>query len=218
MRIYFITCRWILYLTLIAVAASFVGCSSSDTPTEPPTKSSLEKAWGHFEAGEYSDAISSFRSAVDEDGSLTDGYNGLGWSFAFSGMLDSASGHLSTAVSQNADLIAPLACLSAVRLAQGDYDDAITRANEALSIDGSWVFSHRGSIDYRDMHLILAEAYFRQGESSFPDAQAQVDILDPVNGLDPNDSQTWSGYPTYSAALLKVIQTLEEQIGADMLL
>lgn len=218
MRAYTNVYRWLLSsLIVTALIASLVGCSSKDGPTEPkPT--ALEEAWEQFEAGEYTDAIASFRTILAEDGTLADGYNGLGWSFAFTGMLDSAAGHFSTAISSDANLVDPLACLSAVRLAQGDYDDAITHASDALAKNSSWTFAHRAGVDYRDLHLILAEAYFRQGETSFSAAQAQVDILNPSNGLDPGDSQTWNGYPSYAAALLKIIQTLEDQIGADMLL
>jgi tetratricopeptide (TPR) repeat protein len=209
--------RWLLKLASIVTTASLVGCSTGDTPSDP-TPPTLDEAWSLFESGEYAKAVETFRTVLSGDSTLTDGYNGLGWSFAFAGMLDSASGHLTTAISKDADSVDPLVCLSAVRLAQGDYDDAVSLASDALDLDDSWSFGHYAGVDYLDLRLILAEAYFGKGESSFPGAQAQVDILDPSNGLDPSDPQTWNGHPTYTAALLRVIQTLEEQIGAEMLL
>ena len=92
--------------------------------------------------------------------------------------------------------------------------------NHALTVvtdDPDWVFSHLTSIDYRDMHLLLAQCYFRMGEAWFDEAQARVDILDPANGLNPAVPGTWSGggvtFSTYGAALMTAIMELETVIG-----
>jgi hypothetical protein len=81
-----------------------------------------------------------------------------------------------------------------------------------LSAEPAWVFSRRPSIDWFSIRLILAQAYFRLGAASFPNAQAHLDVLDPDNGLDPADSATWVvesvTYDTYAEALLKAIERL----------
>ena len=76
---------------------------------------------------------------------------------------------------------------------------------------------HMTTIDWRDMRLLLAQCWFRLGEEWFDEAQAQVDILDPANGLDPSDPATWSvggtTFDSYGAALMTAIMELESLIS-----
>lgn len=107
---------------------------------------------------------------------------------------------------------------AAVRLAAGNHEGAITDATAAIAADAEWSFDHGAGINVEDLHLILAQAWFGSGEEQFPQAQAQIDILDPVNGLSPLDPLSWGEAPTYAAALLIHIQEIEERIGAELAL
>ncbi|MFC1475825.1 tetratricopeptide repeat protein [Candidatus Zixiibacteriota bacterium] len=205
-------------LTLFSLGMLVVcstGCGGDPSAPRQPT---LADAWQKFAAGDYESAITTFYAVLADDSTLTEGYTGLGWSFAFDGRLDSATTHLHTSIDHDSTAVDALALLSAVFLAQGDGETAIEHALVTLAQDSAWSFAHYSGIDYQDLHLILAAAYYGQGESSFVLAQAQVDILNPTNGLNPDNPDTWDGHPSYSAALLMMIQMIEEDIGAEIML
>jgi tetratricopeptide (TPR) repeat protein len=211
--------RIIKVLMLLIVAGTLAlisGCGGGGT--NPPPPATLNDAWDEFEDGDYSTAIDIFHDVLSNDSSLTEGYTGLGWSFAFDYYLDSAEAYLDIALGRDPNSVDALALLSAVKLAQTNRTEAIDNATDALDEESNWSFDHYTGIDYLDLHLILAEAYFGQGESSFALAQTQVDILDPTNGLDPEDSDTWDGHASYAAALLMTIQEIEADIGLELML
>jgi tetratricopeptide (TPR) repeat protein len=200
---------------IITCALMAYGCGGGGNGPSGPT---LTTAWEKFEAGLYEEAVDAFRSVLGKLSAaddLAEGYSGLGWSYAFSDELDSAASAFESALEKSgvADAAAGLA---AVSLVLEDYESAISEANRALGIDPTWSFDHHSGIDHLDLRLILAQAYFALGPSSYENAQAQIDILSPENGLDPTDSGTWGGHPTYGAALLSTIQQLEETIGAGL--
>lgn len=175
-----------------------------------PDGGDIDTAWELFEEGNYVAAIAEFHRVQPPDDGFIEVYNGLGWSFAFSGTLDSAAGYFEMAALGSLITEADVpAGLSAVRKAQGDYAGAIAAAASALSKDPNWTFAHYSGTDYRDLHLILAQSYYALGPSSYPLAQEQVDILDPANGLDPQS-------PSYAADLLLAMEAIELQIGATM--
>ncbi len=206
----------VLLLAGLSAAALLAGCGDSEsTPPEPAT---VDDGWRKFESGDYAGAISIFNEVLAEDSEENDARNGLGWAFAYSGELGSAKEQFETAIGRDSDLVDSRAGLSAVLLARGDTDGAITHASEALDLGDAWSFAHATGVDQLDLHLILAQAYFRRGGDDLAMAQAEADILDPSNDLDPAESSTWNGQPTYAAALLKLIQEIEESVGSEMFL
>lgn len=201
-------------LTLGIIGLSGCGGDNGNGPTGP----SLAAAWAKFESGNYSMAVEIFHAVIAADSGTADAYNGLGWSFAFSDQFDSAMHYFEVASNMDTMAIDPLAGMSAINLAEGDYTESIALAANALALDSNWTFQHADGIDNQDLHLIMAEAYFALGESRYPDALARVKFLDPTCTLSPDDSETWNGHPTYAAALLKKIEALEAVIGAEVLL
>jgi alpha-D-ribose 1-methylphosphonate 5-triphosphate synthase subunit PhnH len=106
----------------------------------------------------------------------------------------------------------------AVLMALDDHEGTVLHASAALSHNGTWSFAYHTGIDYRDLHLLLAEAFFAIGDSRYLLALEQVKILDPGNGLNPNNPSSWGGDSSFAAALLHHIQRLEATVGAEMLL
>ena len=199
---------------LLLLAAA---CSDSSSGPETTAAEELSEGWVDFEAGRFSQATEHFQSAVNKDGSLADAHNGLGWSRAMQENLSGAVTALENALDGGLSTPDADAGLAVVYRDTPNYSQAISHAQDVITASPTYVFSHRTSIDYRDMHLVMAQSYYRLGESNFVLAQAQVDILDPANGLDPLDSGTWVVnsivYATYAEALLKKIEELETTIG-----
>jgi len=173
--------------------------------------------WTEFEAGEYNTSKACFQTALQFDASHADASSGLGWSNAMLGSLSDAVTAFLAANSAGLTTEDANAGLAVAYRDLPDLNNAISYANTVITNEPSYVFSHRTSIDYKDMHLVMAQCYYRLGESSFSDAQAQVDILDPGNGLDPGTPGTWVvdsvTYNTYAEALLMKIEELEASIG-----
>lgn len=204
-------------IVLIGVLLAVGGCGSSGGGSGP-TPPTLDDAWDQFAARHYVDAVATFHTVLSDDSSLTDAINGLGWSFAFAGSLDSAQFYFERTIARQPTLTDAVAGLSAVLLALGEETGAVDRATAALTQDAAWSFTHQSAVDHEDLHLILAQAYFAQGGTALEHAQAEVDVLDPSNNLDPESPATWGSAPTYTAALLSLIQSIEERVGAEMML
>ena len=173
--------------------------------------------WTEFEAGEYDTSKARFQTALQFNASHAEASSGLGWSNAMLGLLSDAVTAFQAANSAGLTTQDANAGLAVAYRDLPNLNSAILYADTVIDNEPSYVFSHRTSIDYKDMHLVMAQCYYRLGESSFSDAQAQVDILDPGNGLDPGTPGTWVvdsvTYNTYAEALLMKIEELEASIG-----
>ena len=198
-------------LTLLAL----IGCGDSSSGPGPPKEATLDDAWSEFEKGDYEQAVVLFHEILASDSSSKEAESGLGWSFAFQGEIDSAATHFAVAATGGTDAEIG-AGYAAVLLATGDREGAIEMAEEALVADPDWEFTHSDGIDHLDIRVLLAAAHFGQGPDFFGEAQAEVDVLAPENGLNAGDSDSWNGLPSYAAALLVEIQRLEAEHGAGM--
>ncbi|MFO7769018.1 MAG: tetratricopeptide repeat protein [bacterium] len=204
----------ILGALLLALAAA--GCSSGSGPSVDP-REKTDEGWAAFESGDYAAAAAAFQDAVRADEAFADAWNGLGWSRAFLEQLGDAAMALQKAVDSGLVVPDARAGLAIVYREVPHLDGAITEARAVLAADAHWVFSHMTSVDYLDIHLVLAQCYYRLGEENFGSAQAQLDILDPDNGLDAGDPGSWTvgsaTYGTYAEALLVAIEQAAAAVG-----
>ncbi|MFC1628125.1 hypothetical protein ACFL3H_03295 [Gemmatimonadota bacterium] len=184
-------------------------------PTSATWSTSL--GWSSFTAGEYSAALGHFQTARSLLETHAEAFLGLGWSYLMLDNLSNARVEFQQAIVLGLQTKDADAGLAVINREIPNLPLAISHALTVLNNDPLWVFTHQSSIDYRDMRLLLAQCYFRQGEAWFDEAQTQVDILDPTNGLDPGDQGTWlvggTAYTTYVSALMTLIMDLETAIG-----
>ena len=77
------------------------------------------------------------------------------------------------------------------------------------------MFQYASEINYLDMHLILAMAYFHTGD--FQNSYNHILALDPAVIIDENDSSTWTlnghQYDNYVEVLMAIIDKLDAQYG-----
>jgi len=176
----------------------------------------LTRAWSKFEQGQYEEALADFEAALSISVNLSDAYVGLGWSYAFLGSLDDAKKQFDNAISIDKQLLDAYVGRGMVFLAKHKYYLSLGDLTHVLEENAAYVFSHNTTIDYRDVHIALAEAYFYQGKYS--NAQGHVDVLWPDNGLSPGESATWVvdsvSYATYQEALLSAIEKLKTLVQA----
>ena len=173
-------------------------------------------AWSLYESGKTDDAIAIFLDITSRQTSafLSDAYNGLGWSYAAQDSMQESIHYFDLAVSARTLFTEAHAGRGFVRLALKDYPGAIDDLTKVLSEQADFVFSHDSSIDFRDVSVALAEAYFFR--QNLEQAQMYVNRIAPDNGLDADDPDSWVvddiQYHDYTTALLIWIEKLKSMV------
>ena len=193
--------------TALALVCSLAGCGNGEPP--PPTLPSLHPGWVAFEAEDHVGAMDEFRFTLSIDPSNADAHLGLGWSLLFLDSLSVAEGELAIAHSSGLDRPEDAFCgLAVARLGMEEFLSTIQAADSVLSLDPAYVFTHRSTIDFLDVHLVRAEACIHEGD--LISAQESMDVIDPSNILDPAEPSTWivdgRSYSIYEEALIAELE------------
>ncbi|MBN2010901.1 tetratricopeptide repeat protein [candidate division KSB1 bacterium] len=120
----------------------------------------------YFENKEYQNALNAFKDAIIADQEYTDAYNGAGWASARLSSLDEAVGYFEQCIGLDATIVDAQAGLAFAYQADMNYTDAISAAKTALQTNSTWSFSHDTSLNYKDLHLLLAACFFATGDYS----------------------------------------------------
>ncbi len=211
---------WIVPL-ILAVAVAAGACNTA--PPEdggggsgPDVSATIALGWTAWEAADYSTAFDHFEDAFSQNATSAEARNGLGWAELFRGHMSQAIYHFDYAMYLQLPVFdAHLGMAIALR-DSAHYSNAILTAQQILEAIPRYEFSHRTSINWKDLRLLIAACAIRRGEDYFDLAQANVDSLDPGNGLDPDTPATWvvgsTTYDSYPEALIKKIEALEAVI------
>ncbi len=163
--------------------------------------SSISEGWSVFEEGNYKKSLLKFQEAIDlalthtsYDRLNAEATTGRGWAFTFereytNGQNDfkTALDKFNTSISDEARLDA-LAGTTITGKLVGNYSIAITAAIDLLTRKANYQFSHKPSVDYKDVRMALIQSYYHSG--MFTDAASQMDILDPTNAPHSSDPTT----------------------------
>ena len=163
--------------------------------------SSILSGWTKFETGNYSGGMDDFQNVMTyvTMSSLYDSLHskvlvGRGWSYAFMRnynegyddllkVYNDYAGH--TTSQAMFDIYAGLAVIGNL---SGFYSDVITYASALLTGDVDYVFSHKTTIDHKDIRMTRVQAYYNIGE--FVKAAGDMDILDSANAPHSTDPKT----------------------------
>ena len=163
--------------------------------------SSILSGWTKFETGNYSGGMDDFQNVMTyvTISSLYDSLHskvlvGRGWSYAFMRnynegyddllkVYNDYAGH--TTSQAMFDIYAGLAVIGNL---SGFYSDVITYASALLTGDVDYVFSHKTTIDHKDIRMTRVQAYYNIGE--FEKAAGDMDVLDSANAPHSTDSKT----------------------------
>jgi len=188
------------------------GGLSCDTPSgRAPAIALTLDGWNEYAAGLYSDAAQSFRQVLAADPECADAANGLGWAAARQDSLETAKSALEAALALEPGFADALAGLAFVGAALRDDDTAIASASALLDAEGDdYVFRRDAAVTSSAVRRVLAQSLFHRGDYDL--VQAQIDLLDPANGLDPAVPATWvvegAAYASYEEALLVELEHL----------
>lgn len=150
------------------------------------------EGWEAYQSVRYDRAEELFQNALGLDSGFSGAYNGLGWvNFSRAGqeedagkrwqLLSRAKSNFKEATDRNSNSADAWVGLAGVEVTLGKWAAARDAANKALE-ENKRYFSWHDNIDFRDVRLILAEAYYFLGAFEGPsenNALAQLVKLDP---------------------------------------
>ena len=188
---------WLLVALMVALPACGGGTGTGGTfgAAETLTFEGWEVYRTATQSGDFTAAEALFGNALSLDPGFSEAHNGLGWinlqragqvqdSEEQERLLLNAQTNFQRATNsdlQNADAWAGLA---GVELALNNYDSAINAANQSLQINPRY-FSTHDNVDFKDLHLVLAESYLATGTISSEDVNDKANALAQVDQLDP---------------------------------
>lgn len=198
-------------LAVLMIAVLTIGCGSDGGGNGGgPPDTLAEEGWQLFSEGRYTEAISKFNQATDEDSDLATAYDGLGWTYARMDMLQSSVDNftfvLSVLVDPSQDTYAGA---SMTHLAMKNYEDASNMSNWALEVYGNQ-YEFRYDKDVTDVTLRLVRATSRFNLGLYESAYADVVLLGGPPDLNPKG-------PDFVAKLLLALQDLREEYGQGLL-
>ena len=199
---------------LSCVLAMTFRCSIYEE-TVPNAESMIPIAWDFFEDNEYQSAYVKFDAAIDADSRNSDAYHGRAWSALLMSDVSAAIQDFNATIYYGNSGLDPIAGLAIACQADQQYSSAISKAQLVLSSNSNYYFEHMPLINFRDLHLILAMAYFHTG--NLAQTCNQIMILEPEISIAQNDSSTWKyndqPYNSYAETLMAVIDYLDVLYG-----
>ena len=210
--------RYYYQVTSISLVID-AGASSelSEFMTGENEESITRNGWVWFAQNQMDSATFYFDEALLQNDKYGWAFIGRGWVQLRQGELLEALSNFNTGLTFDPTILDGRVGRAAINLSFNAYDNVISDGNYVLNTDGNYVFEYDETVDYRDVHIFLAQAYYAKGD--FESVQAHCNILDPNNGLDPAMPSSWvvNGvtYGTYLEALLGLIQYLVLQYGGE---
>jgi len=204
-----------LILFIVTVLLTIVsGCSFYSAP-ERTVETLSEDGWSLFQRGKYDAALDKFIDATYKDNTSEMGYHGKAWCYLMLNEVINAVENFNLAILKGNRTLDPKAGLAAAYLAVGSYPEAIQNAQAVLSGNSHWFFEYEPLINFQDMRLISAMAYFHEGQLAT--ALEQVTYLYPGHNLNPEDPSSWRVnsrlYASFAEALMALIDYLDVQFG-----
>ncbi|MBN2600589.1 MAG: hypothetical protein JXR87_01205 [Candidatus Marinimicrobia bacterium] len=183
--------------------------------TVPNAESIIPIAWDFFESGEYQTAYVKFDAAIEADSRNSDAYHGRAWSSLLLSDVSDAIRDFNAAVYYGNSSLDPIAGLAIAYQANQQFSSAISKSQTVLSSNSNYYFEHKPLINFRDLHLILAMAYFHTG--NLTQSYNQIIILESEISIAQNDSSTWKyndqSYQSYAETLMAIIDYLDVLYG-----
>ena len=167
---------------LIAALLSFVllayGCGNDDDGIGQTAQQLTEQGLVKFDAGDYAGASADFNAALGLDPEFYDAYLWLGWAELLQNNAGMAEDAFVTYLAEKAGSNDARAGLALAYDAQDEYEGTIDPAEELLSSDPTWTFSHDSETNYLDVALVLAYGYYMTAD--FAESLRVVqDFFDP---------------------------------------
>lgn len=171
--------------------------------------SKISDGWTQFESGQYSDSRQSFQDAMNKgrvhtayDSLYGEAMGGRGWAVLFNQSVsnrgDAAFNDFTNvlnsygskvASSSKADAWAGQAISGALIGGSASvYQTVIAAAKSLLTENNAYQFSHKTSVDHKDVRMAKIQAHYYLGQ--YTEAASEMDVLDPTNAPHSSDPGT----------------------------
>jgi len=207
--------NFVIYFSIAYLLFFHPNCSLFNEPTAADSEETLLTAWEYFEMNNYDMAYTTFESVIAIDAENEEAYNGRAWCSLLLNDVESAIIDFEFALDKGNTSLDPHAGLAGAYISKDEFALAILKSNYVINTDPGYSFVHEPQINYLDMHLILAMAYFHTGD--LQSSYHHILILDPDVSIDENNSSTWiyneQQYDSYAEVLMAVIDNLDVLFG-----
>ncbi|MCF7885745.1 MAG: hypothetical protein K9M80_04540 [Candidatus Marinimicrobia bacterium] len=203
-----------LKIFLIISGIYFLISCGSSTGTGPSETKYIKSGWQYFTEKKYSMAVQSFNQALEEAPEDLEAKLGKGWSLLMKDTsgTDEIINLLKSGVSAQELKLDAFCALTSVHLVQKEYTQAINSADTLLSNEPNYVFQYNTKIDWKDITIIKAQAYFLN--RNYTQAWNTIVDISELN-LAPNDSKSWvidgQEYLSFPAVLSVEIANLSRE-------
>lgn len=217
-----LTCIWAI---LLLFTLSGCGGGTSAGGTFAPAQRLTFEAWQDYTSSDNPEELQAaeelFKDAVALDPSFSEAHNGLGWlSFEKAGqaqtreerstLLSEARSSFQRATAAEPENSDAWVGLAGLELAAGNWAEAQIAATRALSLEPRY-FSTHDNIDFKDVHLVLAEAFFFLG--AFVDTPETPDPNNALHHIDQVDPEYKEFYHANKLTPPDMIQKIGELQG-----
>jgi len=176
---------------LIAALLSFLllayGCGDDDGVDQDAQKL-IEQGLAKFDAGDYAGASADFNAALGLDPEAYDAYLWLGWAKLKQNHAGLAEDAFVVYLAEKTGSNDARAGLALAYDAQDKFEETVDNAEELLSSDPTWTFSHDSETDYLDVAIVLAYGYYMTAD--FAEClQVVQDYFDPGFSVDTSTTE-----------------------------
>lgn len=207
--------NFVIYLSIVYLLIFHTNCTLFNEPTAIDSEETLQNAWEYFKMNNYDMAYTTFESVIAFDADNEEAYNGRAWCSLLLNDVESAIIDFEIAIDKGNTSLDLHAGLAGAYISKDEFELAILKSNYVINTDPAYTFTYEPEINYLDMHLILAMAYFHTGD--LQSSYRQILILDPDISIGENNSSTWiyngQQYDSYAETLMAVIDNLDVLFG-----
>jgi len=163
------------------------GKGGSSGPQDPVVLT--REGWTAYEALDWSQAADLFQQAIDAGATSTEAYSGAGWTaFQRGGHNQEARDFWDEGLNDHTGAVYDIHMgLGSLDMLEGDFSGAVDNYTSVIDANPSYRFIHQEGINYEDIYLGLAQAYFNLGE--YQNALTNVQVLNPTFTADINTSE-----------------------------
>ncbi len=191
-----------IHLFISLIIAIGLSCSSSSN-SDLSDEELFDQAWGNFTAGNFTTAQGDFSDLQQRGTMPAEALNGLGWSSAYLGLLQTAVGSFLNALDQSPSESLRDDIYAGLVISYDALDESQSCLDASDNVSQNWSFAYRSGLDYNDIVLLRAISYYALG--NFASSLLEVKRLASTFTVDIN---TIDG----RAALAAKIEELRNQI------
>lgn len=168
----------------------------------------LATAWNRYRQGNYEAALADFSELASDGALLPEALEGQGWCRLMLAQPSQAAPlfRQSLLADDNRNSARAGEAFARRDSSPPDYGRVISQARETLNRQPAYRFPHDTRIDWLDLHLLMAQAFFYRQE--LDSSLGHCRVIDPGLALSASDTLSWGEAGSFEHALFLTLQDL----------